>query len=53
MREMLKQLERALELKAQALDQAKANAEKVKGALAAGAKPEEVAKMVDAILGLK
>ena len=53
MRERLRQLERALELKAQALEQAKANAEKVKGALAAGVKPEKVAEMVDAILGLQ
>lgn len=52
MRERLKQLERALQLKAQELEQAKANAEKVKGALAAGAKPEEVARMVDKILGI-
>lgn len=53
MRERLKQLERTLEIKEKQMEQAKANAEKVKGALAAGVKPEKVAEMVDEILGLK
>lgn len=52
MRERLKQLERSLELKEKALEQARANAEKAKAAVAAGAKPEKVAAMIDAILGL-
>ena len=52
MRERLKQLERALGLKEKQLSLAKENAEKMKGAIEAGADPTKVVEMIDKILGL-
>jgi len=46
-------MERTVQLKERQLIKAKENAEKVKGAIGAGAKPEKVVEMVDRILGLK
>jgi hypothetical protein len=48
----VKVLEESLELKKRALEKVKASAERVKSAVAAGAKPEKVVAMVDQILGL-
>jgi nucleoside 2-deoxyribosyltransferase len=45
-------LERSVAMKEKTLERVKQNAEKVKGALAAGVKPERVVEMVDKILGL-
>jgi len=51
-REKIALLERTVAVREKQIERVKANAEKVKGALAAGVKPEKVAEMVDRLLGL-